>query len=133
MKIERSIEQHFKCDGVGACGVLVKKELMRKIIKLQAKYLQDYKELLAENLDQFDSYSWGMVKGSDGEYLYHHYIDNGNNSEKDKIERIKSMTAKLKPEKIDHVSVISNDENLGYTALDKVASDFFLKCVEGEG
>lgn len=132
MKIERSIEQHFKCDGVGSCGVLVKKDLMKKIVKLQAKYLQAYKELLADNLDQIDSYGWGMVQDQEGNHLYHHYVDSSNNSDKDKIERIKFMTASRNPEKIDHVAIIYNRGNEDYVALDKAAGDFFLKCTKGE-
>lgn len=134
MKIERSVEQYFTCDGVGSAGFLVKKDLMKKIVKMQAKYLQEYKELLMENIDNIDVYHWGSARDKSGKHLYHHYIENSDNTTQNKIDRIKFMTTAMKPEKIDYVAIVDGGnryEDGYFSKLRDETSKFFLENISG--
>lgn len=72
------------------CGVLMKERVMKKLVALQQKHLQEIKALLADANDKgeiFDS-SWTLFH-ADGEQIIVRYIDPDSNVE----QRIKNATA----------------------------------------
>lgn len=73
-KINRNL---FKLDAAGACGVLMPTEVMKKVTKLQNKYIDDLKTLMNEYKDTLISYSWtmGWDQAKGGEAVYAYFID----------------------------------------------------------
>lgn len=67
----------FKLDAAGACGVLMPTEVMKKVVKLQSKYIQELKAILYDHKEELISYSWtmGWDKAKGGDSVYAYYID----------------------------------------------------------
>jgi hypothetical protein len=74
--VEKIDVELFKMDAAGCCGVLIRKDLMKKVCKLQSEYNQRLKELLNENTENMYSYDWAMAydKERGGEAFYSNYL-----------------------------------------------------------
>jgi hypothetical protein len=77
MEIKKIDKQLYKMDAAGACGVLMRKNVMKKVCKLQADYIQKLKETLNEHTDDLIAYNWAMGWDEEkrGEAVYANYID----------------------------------------------------------
>lgn len=77
MNIKKFTFELYKMDAAGTQGVLMRKDVMRKVCKLQAAYIQQLKELLNEEVDNLIAYQWtmGWDKERGGEAIYANYVD----------------------------------------------------------
>ena len=88
----------FRMDSAGACGVIMTEDVMKKVLKLQAKYVQSLKELLSCHTDNLIAYDWTMAYNTDraGTAFYGYYKSPFQSPD----DRIKNFNI-VKPEKIE--------------------------------
>ncbi|WP_239515012.1 hypothetical protein [Enterobacter ludwigii] len=99
------------------CGVLMPEDVMKKLSKLQAKYLQDVKRLLIENKDRLHPSSWSLYY-PDGKQTSFKYIDTSYHI--DIEDRIKHATMSHQP-KHEPVVFIAN----GHEDAERMANAHF--------
>lgn len=58
--MKKSEEQYFKMDALGYCGVMMDKDIMKKVVALQQEYSSKLRELLHKHEDRLVAYDWTM-------------------------------------------------------------------------
>lgn len=99
------------------CGVLVKEETMRKLVKLQNKHLEDVKRLLMDHADKGNVFpSMWALHYPDDEQTTVNYIDTSATV----CERIKYATMTNKPIHKGLVFIASSMEEAGQMADSRI-------------
>jgi hypothetical protein len=114
-KIDKNL---FKMDALGHCGVLMPSHVMKKVVKLQDRYIHEIRCLLNEHKDELIPYSWTMAyeKDQGGNAVYANYISSNFSVE----ERIKSFKVEP-PVKVDCM------ESHDYDAVKQWCEEEYLK------
>ena len=84
--VEQRLEKFFNMSAGLYCGVLLRENLAKKMMKLLYKQSQEVQELLAQNIDDVECHSWTVVYPK-GEQTAIDYFQES--SLEDKMKRIK--------------------------------------------
>lgn len=106
VKIERSIKNLFNLSSM-YCGVFMEEDVMKKIVKLQAKYNQELREILNNNKDKLYPYSWTLSESVKGKTIS--FIDSDDMLDIDR--RIKNASFCRQPEKVKYVYIVSGHKD----------------------
>ena len=101
----KSIEQFYDLSFGCYCGVLVRKDLSKKIAKMIYRQTQELKELLASNLDEIEVSNWTLAY-PDGKQTSFHYYSKSSNEEK--IERINVLQKTLNFKPLENIFIADN-------------------------
>lgn len=89
----KEYQKYFDIPFGGFCGVFVTEKLMKRICKIEYRFIQELKSVLTNNLDECEIAHWTGVQVEKDEnlpdygFITCHYIDN-ENSREDKLQRI---------------------------------------------
>jgi hypothetical protein len=114
MTTKRSIEIMFDMPAGKYCGVLLRKRLMKRILKLHNEYELKIKQMLAANLDELQTSNWTIndnYKDVTKEQISGRYFD-PNETDEDKLERIQWFELS-RPEKVEYLYESDDSEEVG--------------------
>jgi hypothetical protein len=114
MVTKRSIETMFDMPAGQYCGVLLRKRLMKRVLKLQNEYEFKIKQLLASNLDELQTSNWTINDNygqTTKEQITGRYFD-PNETDQEKLERIEWFKLS-KPDKIEFLFESDKMDDVG--------------------
>src|SRR5690625_5168585 len=88
-KVEEVLKNYYDVSFSRHSGVLVNERLMRKLVKIQYRHMQEIKRLLVNNLDDFEVSNWTLAYPN-GEQTEVRYF-NKNSSKEEKLDRIEAL------------------------------------------
>ena len=118
--IEKEYKNYYKMDFGSYCGVLVDEFLMKKLSKLQYEMQEKIKSLLANNIEHFENYSWGLTYPF-GKQADFHYIGMDFTTKADSIPYVDDMFGIRKVKHLYRTDMVFSLENLA--KLKKIAQE----------
>lgn len=86
-------KNYFALPFGGVVGLIFSEDMMKRLSKIEAKFLNEIKDVIANNLDECHAYSWTGVKthGKNGmEFPTCYYLDEGDTNEA-KLQRMENF------------------------------------------
>ena len=114
-------------------GLLFSEDMMKRLTKIEAKFLNEIKDVIANNLDECHAYSWTGVKthGKDGfNFPTCYYIDDEDTNE-DKLLRMEKfhLIGQNIVRRVNHVFLVKGK----YTEACEQCKREFIEFLEKQG
>lgn len=123
---EISLEKLYNLSFGQYVGVLMRKELMRKVAKLRSRQIYELKKLLASNLDLLEVRHWSLARIDDERHEFSYYKKC---TDEDKLQRI-DVLDKAMPIKYENIVVVVEGEN--WEKRQEAVKKTFIKHLTGE-
>lgn len=126
-------KNYFELPFGGNVGLLFSEDMMKRLSKIEAKFLNEIKDVIANNLDECHVYSWTGVKThSENGFNFPtcYYIDEADTN-KEKLQRMENfhLIGQHIVRRVNHVFLVKGK----YTESRKQCEREFIKFLEKQG